>query len=77
MCFWVSFKIVDHGGRPGNTSRTLAQRWHLVASYEATDVLHWAMRIAPYHPGGMEIIIIVTLPAFFVIVNSFVAHNHS
>jgi hypothetical protein len=48
-----------------------------VALYEATDVLHWAMCITPYFPGGMGIKIVVNLPAFFVIVNSVVAHNHS
>jgi hypothetical protein len=48
-----------------------------VALYEATDALHRAMRIAPYHPGGMGIEIVVSLPAFFVIVYSVVAYNHS
>jgi hypothetical protein len=48
-----------------------------VALHEAMDVLHWTMRIAPYHPGGMAIKIVVDLPAFFVIVDSVVAHNHS
>jgi hypothetical protein len=35
------------------------------------------MCIAPYCPGGMAIEIVVDLPAFFVIVDSVVAHNHS
>jgi hypothetical protein len=48
-----------------------------VASHEATDALHQAMHIAPYCPGGMAIEIIVNLPAFFVIIDSIVAHNHS
>jgi hypothetical protein len=48
-----------------------------VALNEATDALHRAMHIAPYHPGNMGIEIIVDLPAFFVIVNSVVAHKHS
>jgi hypothetical protein len=30
------------------------------------DALHWAMHIALYRPGGMEIKIVVNLPAFFV-----------
>jgi hypothetical protein len=47
--------------------RALAQWRHLVASHEATDDLHMAMRIAPYRPGGMAIEIIVNLSAFFVI----------
>jgi hypothetical protein len=48
-----------------------------VASHEVTDALHWAMRIALYRPGGMAINIVVELPAFFIIVGSVVAHNHS
>jgi hypothetical protein len=48
-----------------------------VALHEATDVLHQAMRIAPYHPGGMVIKNIVYLPAFFVTLDAVVAHNHS
>jgi hypothetical protein len=48
-----------------------------VALYEAMDALHWAMPIAPYRPGGMGIKIVVSLLAFFVIVDSVVAHNHS
>jgi hypothetical protein len=48
-----------------------------VASHEATDALHWAMRIALYCPGGMAIKIVIDLPAFFVIIDSGVAHNHS
>jgi hypothetical protein len=57
--------------------RALAQWQQLVALHEATDALHWAMIIALYCPGGMEIEIVVNLTAFFVIVGSVVAHNHS
>jgi hypothetical protein len=77
QCFCVSFEIIDHGGRRGDTARALARWRHLVASHEATDALHQTMRIAPYHPSGMVIEIIIHLPAFFVIVDSIVAHNHS
>jgi hypothetical protein len=80
LCFvsvFFLFKIVNHGGHRGDTVRALARWWHLVASHEATDALHRAMRIAPYRPGGMAINIDVNLPAFFVIVDSVVAHNHS
>jgi hypothetical protein len=35
-----------------------------VASHEATNALHWAMHITPYHPGGMAIKIVVDLPDF-------------
>jgi hypothetical protein len=48
-----------------------------VASHEATDALHPEMRILPYCSGGMAINIVVNLPAFFVIVDSVVTHNHS
>jgi hypothetical protein len=75
--FWVSFKIINHGGCQGNTVWALAYWQHLVALHEATDVLHWAMHITPYCSGGMGIKIVVNLPAFFVIIDSLVAHNHS
>jgi hypothetical protein len=57
--------------------QALAQWRHLVALHEAMDVLHWAMRIVPYCPGGMAIDIVADLIGFFVIVNSIVTHNHS
>jgi hypothetical protein len=53
--FFVSFEIIDHGGCWGDTARSLAQLWHLVASHEATDVLHWAMRTALHHRIHMAI----------------------
>jgi hypothetical protein len=37
------FKIIDYGGRQGNTAWALAQWQHLVALHEAMDALHWAM----------------------------------
>jgi hypothetical protein len=77
VCFFVLFKIIDHGSRRGNTARALAQWRHLMALHEATDALYRAMRITPYRPGGMVINIIVDLPAFFIILDSVVAHNHS
>jgi hypothetical protein len=46
VLFFVSFEIVDHGGRRGNKARALAQWRHLVASHEATDALYHAMRPA-------------------------------
>jgi hypothetical protein len=81
LCFVIVFsflfKIIDHGGCRGDTARALARWRHLVALHKATDVLHWAMRIALYPPGSMAINIVVNLPAFFIIVDSIVAHNHS
>jgi hypothetical protein len=53
--FFVSFKIVDHGGCRGNTARALTQWQHLVALHEATDVLHWAMRPTLHHRIRMAI----------------------
>ncbi len=77
LLVFFSFEIVDHGGRRGNMAQALARWRHLVALHEATDALRWAMRLAPYCPGGMAIEIVVDLPAFFAIVDSVVAHNHS
>ena len=37
--------------------------------HEATDALHWAMRITPYRPRGMVIEIVVNSVAFFYIVD--------
>jgi hypothetical protein len=53
--FFVSFKIVDHGGRRGNTAWALAQWRHLVASHEATNAIHWAMRPALHRHIRMAI----------------------
>jgi hypothetical protein len=76
-CFFVSFKIIDHGGRRGNLACALARWWHLVALHEAKDALHWAMHIMPYLPGGMIIEIVVDSATFFVIIDSMFAHNYS
>ncbi len=77
VVFFFLFKILDHGGCRGDTAQALAQMQHQVALHEATDALHWAMGIALYRPGSMAINIVIDLPAFFVIVDSVVAHNHS
>ncbi len=58
-------------------AQALAQWRHLVTLHEAVEALHWAMRITPYRSGGMAINIVLDLPAFFIIVDSVVAHNHS
>jgi len=57
-------KFVDHGGRRGDTMRALARWWHPLASSEALDVLHRAMRPASYRCIAMAIEIVVDLPAF-------------
>ncbi len=54
-CIFVSFKIVDHGGRWGDMAWALAQWRHLVALHEATDALHWAMRPASHRRIRMAI----------------------
>ncbi len=77
LLVFFSFKTIDHGGRRGNTARAIAQWQHLAALHEATDALHLAMHIALYRPGSMVIEIVIDLPAFFVIVDFIVAHNHS
>jgi hypothetical protein len=62
----VLFEFVDHGGRRGDTAQALARWLHPVASSEAPDVIHRAMRPASYHCIAMAIEIVVDLPAFFV-----------
>jgi hypothetical protein len=60
----VLFEIVDHGGHRGDTAQAIARWRHPVASSEALDVLHRAMRLASYCCIAMAIEIIVDLPAF-------------
>jgi len=60
----VLFEIVDHGGRRGNMAQALAQWRHPVASSEALDVLHRAMRLTSYRCIAVAIEIVVDLPAF-------------
>jgi hypothetical protein len=57
--------------------RALAQWWHLVALHEVMDVLHWAMHPALYRRICMAIEIASNLPAFVVVVDFVVGHNHS
>ena len=47
----------DHGVRWADTARAHAGWWHIVASHEATDMLHQAMCLAPYLLGGMFVAI--------------------
>jgi hypothetical protein len=72
-----STKIVDHGGRRGDAMRALAQWRHPVASSEALDVLHRAIRPASYRRIRIAIKITSDLPAFFVIANSLLPTNIS
>ena len=70
-------KIVGHGRRQGNTAQALAQWQHLVASSVALDVRHWVMHITLYQCSAMANEKANNLPAFFVVINSGVTHNHS
>jgi hypothetical protein len=53
--FYVSFEILDHGGRRGNTAWALARWQQLAASHEATDALHQTMCLALHHRIHMAI----------------------
>jgi hypothetical protein len=48
-----------------------------VASHEATDALHWAMRPASHHRIRMVIKIASVLLAFFVVADYLFAHKLS
>ena len=56
-------------------AQALAQWPYLVALHEATDALHWTMRVVPYPPSSMVIKIIVDLATFFATVDSMIAHT--
>jgi hypothetical protein len=58
-------------------TQALARWWHPVASSEALDVLHRAMRPTSYRRICMVIKTASDFPVFFVIAYSAVAHNHS
>jgi hypothetical protein len=73
LCVFNVF--VDHGSCWGNTVQALTRWRHPVASSEARDVLHRAMRPASYRHIRMVIEITSTFPAFFVVVDSVVANN--
>jgi len=62
LCVLIEF--VDHGSRRGNTAQALARWQHPLASSEALDVLHQAMRLVPYRCIAMAIEIVIDLPAF-------------
>jgi hypothetical protein len=69
-------KIVNHGGRRGNTAQALARWRHPEASMKALDVLRWAMCPTLYRCIRMAIEIASNLPAFLVIVDFVVGYNH-
>jgi hypothetical protein len=55
---------INHGDHWGDIRQALTRWWHSVASSEAQDVLHWAMRPASYCRIRMAIKITSTFPAF-------------
>jgi hypothetical protein len=61
LCFvsvlCILFKFVNHGGRRGNMAQALNQWRHPVASSEALDVLHQAIR-----PSSFFLIRMATCP---------------
>jgi hypothetical protein len=67
LCCFNEF--VNHGGRRSDTAQALAQWLHPVASSEAPDVIHRAMRPASYHCIATAIEIAIDSPAFFVAVD--------
>ena len=62
-------KMDDHGVRWGDMGQILAQWQHPVGSYEALDVLHWAMHSASYCLVRMAIKIARKVGAFLSVVN--------
>ena len=60
----------DHGIRRADTARAHARWWHIVALHEATDMLHWAMCLTLYLPGGMVVAIAVKSAKLYYIVNN-------
>ncbi len=65
----------DHVGCRGNTARALAQWQCLVASCEATVVLHQMMLLVPSHSGIIVIKIAVEFVTFDYIVDKSAARN--
>ena len=72
-----STEIVGQGGRRGNAMQAFARWRHPVASSEALDVLHRAMRPASHRRIRMAIKIASNLPAFCVVLHLVFAHNVS
>jgi hypothetical protein len=68
LCCFNEF--VNHGGRRADMAQALARWLHPVASSEAPDAIHRAMRPVSYRLTHMAIKIASDLPAFFVVVDS-------
>jgi hypothetical protein len=73
--FCVFKEFIDHGGSQGNAAQALAQWQHPVASSEAWDVCHWAMRPASDCRIRMAIKIVSDSPAFLVVADYLFAHK--
>ncbi len=63
----------NHGGRRGNAAQAFARWRHPLASSEAWDVLHQAMRHTPHHRIHMVIDIASVRCVFFTVLNVLVA----
>ena len=73
----ITFDILNHGGRRGNTGQALAQWWHPVASSESLDVLHWEMCPALHRRIPMAVKIASVFPAYVCIFDFVLNNNHS
>jgi hypothetical protein len=70
-----AIKIVDCGGRWGNTAQGLAQWWQPVASSEDRDVLHQPMCPESYRRIHMVIKITRKVGVLFCIIYFVVVNN--
>jgi hypothetical protein len=73
-CFVCFQQIRQPWRQLGHTAQALAQWWHPVASIEALDVLHQAMRPELHHRTHMVIEVTSDSPALVAIADYLVAH---
>jgi len=59
----------DHGVRRTDTALEHARWRYLVASHEATNMLHRWMCLAPYLPGGMVVAIALESATLYYIID--------
>ena len=59
----------DHGVRRADRAREHVRWRYLVASHEATNMLHQSMCLAPYLPGGMVVAIAIESTTLYYIVD--------
>jgi hypothetical protein len=68
-------EFTNHGCQEAMRHRHLPQWWHPLASSEARDVIHQAMRPVLHHRIHMVIKIASNFTTFFVVVDSVVVDN--